>query len=158
MPRPTGRRARVVAAALRVWTAGARPDAAALRLEVREPGTWEHAATVNVGDDQAERLLALLRRDVADRTPRACTPDQAAAAVHDRLVALLAADRRTISRAELVDVARRCGQSTQWLAGHVLHLLDAGHLRVRWWRPRSYRITLPPAWAVRPGITARSPQ
>ncbi|MFI7274205.1 hypothetical protein [Streptomyces sp. NPDC049879] len=157
MKPPTGRAARVLAAALRAWTTTP-PDQAAARLDIRAPSRWEHAATVSLDPDRTDRLIGLIRQDVADRLPRICTPQQTAEAIEQYLAHRLAAGHRTVSRAELLDIALRTGQTTHWLAHHLVALLDGGRLRETWWRPRSYRITTPPAWAIRPGLTARSPR
>lgn len=150
------RTARVIAAALRAWAPARSAGDTALRLEVREPERWEHTATVNLDDGHADRLLTLLRRDVAESLPRSCTPAQAAAAIEQHLVLMLAAGTHTIHAADLLDLALRTGQSKTWLASHLVQLLDAGHLREIWWRPGTYRITTPPAWAIRPGMAART--
>ncbi|MFI7274111.1 hypothetical protein [Streptomyces sp. NPDC049879] len=152
------RAARVLAAALRAWTTPTPPDQAAARLDIREPDTWSHTATVSLTPDRTDRLIGLIRRDVAERLPRICTPQQTAEAIEQHLAHRLAAGHHTVSHTDLLDIALRTGQTTHWLAAHLVALLDAGRLRETWWRPRTYRITTPPAWAIRPGLTARSPR
>ncbi|MFD5319346.1 hypothetical protein [Streptomyces sp. NPDC127098] len=153
------RAARVLAAALRAWTNPTPPpDTAAARLVIRQPDDWAHTATINLTSGHTDRLIGLIRRDVADHTPRTCTPEQAAEAIRHHLAYCLAAGHHAIRHADLLDLASRTGQSKTWLAHHITELIDGGHLRETWWRPGTYRITTPPTWAIRPGITARRPR
>ncbi|RKN07287.1 hypothetical protein [Streptomyces radicis] len=151
------RAARVLAAALHAWTTPTpHPDKAAARLDIREPSRWEHTATINLTHGHTDRLIGLIRADVADRLPRHCSPEQTAQAIEQHLAHRTAAGHRTVNHRDLLDIARRTGQTTHWLAHHLIALLDTGRLRETWWRPHTYRITTPPPWAIRPGITARS--
>ncbi|WP_049580361.1 hypothetical protein [Streptomyces sp. SBT349] len=151
------RAARILAAALRAWTTPTPdPDKAAARLVIRQPDDWDHTATINLTHGHTDRLIGLIRRDVADRLPRRCSPEQTAQAIDRHLAHRIAAGHRTVSHSDLVDIARCTGQTTHWLAHHLVTLLDSGLLRETWWRPGTYRITTPPPWAIRPGITARS--
>lgn len=157
--RRTGALARVVAAALRTWSTALDDDrhdptgpAAAVRLDVRQPGAWSHVGTISLTEPQSHRVLGFLRRDVAERTPRPCSAAQAVHLIDGHLSQARAAGRRTIRVAELLDLAHRTGRSKEWLAAHLVHLIDAGHLRETW-RAGVYRLTTPPAWAVRPGTT-----
>ncbi|WP_326598077.1 hypothetical protein [Streptomyces sp. NBC_01803] len=151
--------ARVFAAALRNWTRiGGQTDAAtAVRVDVRQPADWSHIATINIDRQQANRVLGLLRHDVADQIPGPRAPEQAALLIDARLTELRAAGHRTIRPTDLLDLAHTTGQTKEWLAAHLSHLADTGRLRETRWRTGIYRITTPPApWAIRPGMpTAR---
>ncbi|ARQ69742.1 hypothetical protein [Streptomyces marincola] len=150
------RAARVLAAALRAWTTHPAPRETAARLDIRQPEDWSHTASITLDADRTDRLIGLIRRDVAAQLPRHCTPKQTAQAIGHHLAHRLAAGHRTVRHSDLLDIALRTGQTTHWLAHHLVTLLDSGRLRETWWRPYTYRITTPPTWAIRPGITART--
>lgn len=142
MPTATsdGRQARVLTAALRNWAAldtDTSPTAA--RIQIRQPPNWEYAGTIDITDDQTERLLGLLRDDVTAHTPRVATPEQAAATIQALLTERRAAGHTTIHARDLADAAPRIGRPTEWIAAHLVDLADAGQIQETW-RPSVFRI------------------
>ena len=148
MSRDRSRRARVVAAALRTWATLRRTTTPpAVRVDVRQPERWSHVATIDLDDAGADRVLALLREDVAR------TPATLADHVDGWLTEQAAAGRTRVRARDLLDVAVRAGRTKSELAAHLAGLVDAGRLRETR-RPGVFRLIPRPAWAVRPGLPA----
>jgi hypothetical protein len=149
----TARTARVLAAALRTWTTvhrsapAAAPDPA-VRLEVRQPGDWEHVGTVDLDGGRAARVLDMLREDLV-----ATTAGTLAAHVDGYLTEARALGRRRLHARDLLDAAARAGCTKRDLAAHLAELVDAGHLAETRW-PGVYRIQPLPTWSIRPGLPA----
>lgn len=139
MPQPhQPRNAAVLTAALRSW-ATANPDPAdpTIRIEFRGAPTWAPTGKTNLTPGQADRLLYLLREDLAP--PRRNTPTQAAVAVDQLLAEWRAEGRTRIRPTDLIAQLPRIAQSRAWLAEHLVHLTDAGYL-TETRRPGVYRL------------------
>lgn len=132
------RRAAVLAAALSSWATtthdGTEPVA---RLELRQAPAWDYVGRTPLTGQQVTRILHLLRDDLIPAQPH--TPTQAAAAV-DQILAEWRAEGRTLIRpADLLEQLPRIAQTTAWLAGHLVRLVDDGYLRETR-RPGTYRL------------------
>jgi hypothetical protein len=135
-----GARARVLAAALRTWAqVDPDPTPVAARFDVRQPPAWGHVATIDLGQQQHRKLIAFMRDDLATRTPGYGTPERAESVIHGLITELAAAGARYVTTADLVEAGTRIGRSRTWIAEHIGHLIDAGHL-TETRRPDRYRI------------------
>src|SRR5690606_31229182 len=146
--------ARVLAAALRTWThlRRGRRGRSVLRFDVRDGAQrHEYLATVDLRDEQAAQLLALLRAGVE----RAAGPMEAH--IDGSPAEPAAAGRARVRAADLLTAAHRASRSKREIADHISWLVETGRLRETW-RPGVYRIPPPsPAWSIRPGMpTARA--
>lgn len=132
------RRAAVLAAALNSWATTTRDHTpTAARIELRQAPDWAYIGKTPLTEGQVARILHLLRDDLIPTRPNTTT--QAAAAVDQILAEWRAAGRTLIRPADLVDQLPRIAQSTAWLAGHLVRLVDDGYLRETR-RPGTYRI------------------
>lgn len=133
--------ARVFAAALTNWIA-LNPDDSppATRLDIRQPPNWTHTATLTLTERQQQRILTVLRNDLAENRPGYTTPERAAQIIDGLLTELAAAGRTRITTADLVEAAPRIGRSRRWIADHITTLLDNGRL-AETRRPNTFRIT-----------------
>lgn len=130
-PNESGKRARVIGAALRNWASisghlDQTPTAA--RLQVRQPPGWGYVGTVDITNRQYQRLLDFLRDDLAEHHPGHSTPERAAAVIDAVLDELAAEGRTRITATDLVAAAPRIGRPRTWIAAHISHLIDTGRL------------------------------
>jgi len=137
---PDGRQARVLTAALRNWAAlDTTPGPTAVRIQIRQPPTWEYAGTINITDQQTHRILNLLRDDITTHTPHPASPERAAAVIQGLLTERRAAGHTTIHVQDLTAAAARIGQPNAWIAEHLNQLADTGQI-AETWRPSVFRI------------------
>lgn len=135
-----GTQARVLATALRHWSSiDADTSPIAARIQIRQPPTWEFAGTVNVSGRQLQRILGLLRDDIAEQNPGLSSPERAAAVIAALLAEHRAAGHTTITARDLVAAAPRIGRPIEWIAAHLVDLADAGQIQETW-RPSVFRI------------------
>ncbi|MFI0914329.1 hypothetical protein [Streptomyces abikoensis] len=139
-PKEEGVQARIFATALRTW-AGIDVEEAptAVRLEIREPPAWEYAGVINLTNCQQERILKLLRGELAENRPGYSSPERAAAVIQGLLTERRLAGRTHVDASDLVEAAPRIGRSRKWIAAHITELIEAGHLRETR-RPARFRL------------------
>lgn len=123
-------RARVLLTALRTWATIDRPDNAptAARIQIRATPDWQYAGTVDITTDQYQRLLRLLRDDLAEHHPGHSSPDRAARVINSLLGELLAAGHGHVTSRDLVAAAARIGRPRTWIATHIAGLIESGRL------------------------------
>lgn len=139
-PTTDGKQARVLAAAIRNWaTIDHDPSPTTARIQIRQPPEWQYAGTINITEQQVNRLLSLLRHDLAEQNPGLSSPDRAAAVIHALLTERRTAGHTTIHVRDLVDAAPRIGRPAAWVAAHLNHLVDTGQIEETW-RPSVFRI------------------
>ncbi|WP_436755413.1 hypothetical protein [Streptomyces sp. URMC 124] len=126
--------------ALRTWADDDPHDApTTARLAIRTPPDWEHVGVVNLTHRTQQRILGLLRRDIAEQHPGPTSPQRAAAIIDGLLAEHRAAGRTHIRATDLVSAAPRIGRSRAWIAEHITRLVDAGYLQETW-RPGRFRL------------------
>lgn len=135
-----GSHAEILAAAFRTWTTVDNdPEPPVARIEIRYPPAWSFASTNSLTARQQKRLLDFLREDLAENRPSHSTRERAAAVITGLLNELAAAGRTRITTADLAEAAPRIGRSRTWIAAHITHLIDSGHLHETR-RPDTFRI------------------
>ncbi|MGX1632653.1 hypothetical protein ACWGUL_01145 [Streptomyces albidoflavus] len=142
-PSKEGADARVLATALRTWaTVSHHPTQQPIetaRIQIRQPPNWEFAGTIPINHTQHQRLLGLLREDLAEHHPAHSTPERSADVINGLITELAVAGRTRLTTADLAAAAPRIGRSRAWIAEHINHLVDSGRL-IETRKPDTFRI------------------